>query len=92
MADNVIHLFEKKRNGCLGSMNHGPFLYDPDLTYVVCKTCEEKLNPMAVIQALAHSDSYYRRRKKESIEAIERLENRNRTKCEHCHQMTKIEK
>jgi hypothetical protein len=66
------------------------YLVDPAAAEVECGRCGEKLNPMWVLDQLAKND----RRMAESQAAAkamrERLEERSRTKCQHCGGMTRI--
>lgn len=68
------------------------FLLDDTLEHVRCKTCNEALNPMFVLKRLAHQETKYHELQARYQDELARLSERNRCKCEHCGQMTRIEK
>ncbi len=55
-----------------------------------CSRCGTKLNPMWVLEQLATHDRRYAEQQKAAKAAQERLDERRRTKCQHCGQMTRI--
>lgn len=66
------------------------YLVDPSEAQVECGRCGEKLNPMWVLHQLAIRDRRMAEAQKASKAAQERLEERTRTKCNHCGKMTRI--
>lgn len=69
---------------------HSRFIIDPELEQVECAKCHERLNPMWVLQHLATTDIQFRESRKRYMEEMRRIDERSRTKCEHCGQMTRI--
>lgn len=71
---------------------HSKFIVDPKLDTVECGICGEKLNPIWVLEQFCHEESRVRR----TIEHLEQeakfIENRVRTRCDHCKKMTRIKK
>lgn len=59
-------------------------------TEVECGCCGTRLDPMFVLRVLAGRESEYERRRRVAAEETKRLNERSRTKCEHCDRMTKI--
>jgi predicted nucleic acid-binding Zn ribbon protein len=59
-------------------------------TEVECSGCGTKLDPMWVLRKLAAHDSQYYRARERYQEEMKRLNERSRTKCEHCGHMTRI--
>lgn len=61
-------------------------------TEAECGCCGVRLDPMFVLRTLAGRESEYERRRKVAAEETKRLNDRSRTKCEHCDRMTRISK
>jgi hypothetical protein len=57
---------------------------------VECGRCGTKLNPMWVLGELANHDRRMDDQQKAAQAAAERLDQRRRTKCQHCKKMTRI--
>ena len=72
----------------------GPFTVDRKLGTVECGDCGALLNPIYVLEVLAAKETYWnlRRRDLEKYlgEINAELEQRTRTKCTHCGNMTAI--
>lgn len=68
------------------------FIVDESATEVTCKVCSAKLNPMWVLTQLAHKETKYHLSAERYRDEMERLANRSKTKCQHCHRMTRISK
>ncbi|MGF6641814.1 hypothetical protein [Paraburkholderia sp. MM6662-R1] len=66
------------------------YLVDEKLAEVTCKACGEKLNPMWVLQQLCHAESRWHELHARYQDELQRLRERQRTKCEHCGGMTRI--
>lgn len=68
------------------------YIVDETKAHVECGACHTPLNPMWVLKMLATED----RRSAEAVERAkkvnQRLEERLRVKCDHCHKMTRIRK
>ena len=75
-----------KHGGCL----HPRFVVDDKLLEVECGVCKEKLSPMWVLVHLATKDMQMKESRKRYVEEMKRLEERSKTKCEHCEKMTRI--
>ncbi|ROO28231.1 hypothetical protein [Salinisphaera orenii] len=86
--DNIISLSEVrwKYHGC----QHKRLRVDEQLATVECRDCGEKLNPVHVIARMAKEESLWRRRL-DALRAVrQKLEKRQRCKCDHCGRMTRI--
>lgn len=59
-------------------------------TEVECGCCGVRLDPMFVLKTLAGRESEYAQNSKRAMEVMNRLNERTRTKCEHCDRMTRI--
>jgi ribosomal protein S27E len=70
----------------------GPFAIDQKATEVTCKKCGEKVSPMYVLHMLAMSETRWHEAQKRYQDEMKRLNERNRTKCQHCSKMTRIER
>lgn len=57
---------------------------------VMCQDCGEKLNPVGVLLRYAKEESRLVMRIEENRKILAKLENKVRTKCEHCGQMTRV--
>ena len=57
---------------------------------VTCGKCGTRLNPMWVLGQLAREDRRYEANQKAAREMQNRLDERSRTKCQHCGKMTRI--
>lgn len=61
-----------------------------DLSEVVCRDCKAKLNPIWVLTRMAREETKWSLRRSEYIAARTELAKRQRCKCQHCGQMTRI--
>jgi len=68
----------------------GSFEVDEALAEVTCCECGAKLNPMHVLKLLCNQESRWHRVRSAYQDEMKRLAERERTKCQHCGQMTKI--
>jgi hypothetical protein len=86
---------------CGGECDHKHLWIDNQMTHVTykiregeteveCSGCSKRLDPMWVIRQLAHKESRFRESAKRYQEELERLNERERTKCQHCGKMTRI--
>jgi hypothetical protein len=104
-ADNVVELnapfkrreqarqFERVPLGkCLHYAGQVTYQIDEKLADVTCGGCGEKLNPMFVLAQLMNRESRYAQFRAEYQEEMKRLNERSRTKCQHCGEMTRISK
>jgi hypothetical protein len=57
---------------------------------VVCQKCGIELNPIWVLVRFAREETTWKRARDAAKEERERLEAKQRTKCRHCGEMTKI--
>lgn len=71
---------------------HDQFVVDQKKDAVECARCGEKLNPMWVLSHLATRDRNMADNFERAHEAMDRLEQRVRTKCDHCGKMTRIKR
>jgi len=74
--------------------HRGPFVVDTTLASVECGECGAMLNPLFVLERLAHNETYWNARTRDLQKYLDRLnkeiEGRQRTKCVHCGNMTPI--
>lgn len=68
----------------------GPFVIDHAAEFVTCKRCGERLNPMFVLHRLAMEETRWHRARETYQDEMRRLEERSRTRCDHCGKMTRI--
>ncbi len=66
------------------------YYVNPAEAEVTCGKCKTKLNPMWVLGQLANGDRRYAESQRAAKAAQARLDERSRTKCEHCKRMTRI--
>lgn len=87
---NVICLSEARSKYVHGRCQHKRVEVDEMLAEVECRDCGEKLNPLAVLVMMSKEQSLLGVR----IAAIKKLkaelEEKQRTKCKHCGQMTPV--
>ncbi|WP_395066159.1 hypothetical protein [Paraburkholderia silvatlantica] len=102
MSDDTIRKLPVRKRPELGSdrmlapvtgtrcfHTHG-FLVDDRASEVTCAACREKLNPMWVLLQLMHKESRWHELHARYQDELKRLNERERTKCQHCGQMTRI--
>lgn len=70
--------------------HQGGFIVDESAAEVTCKICAVKLNAIWVLAQLAHKETKYHLSMERYRDEMARLANRSKTKCQHCHQMTRI--
>ena len=73
-----------------GQCMHDKFIVDDKLLEVECGKCGDKLSPMWVLVQLASREMRIHEAAKRYQEEMKRLAERERTKCLHCGQMTRI--
>lgn len=66
------------------------YLVDDSKTQVECSKCGEKLNPMWVLGQLATKESGYLATIKKAQQAMDEMQTKTRTKCEHCNRFTRV--
>lgn len=71
---------------------HNRFHIDETLNFVKCGLCGEHLNPIWVIAQLANRESRARRTVSELEHLAKKTEQKLRCKCEHCGNMTRIQR
>ena len=55
-----------------------------------CMQCGERVSAIFVLKQLMQAESRWMQSRKAYQEEMKRLRERSRTKCEHCHKMTRI--
>lgn len=70
--------------------HHQAFVIDHEKSEVECKDCKAKLNPMWVLQQLAARDHRFQAAHLRYHEEMKRLDERTRTKCQHCGKLTRV--
>ena len=68
----------------------GPFEIDADAGKCKCTQCDTEVSPMFVLERLMHQESRWMRTRAAYQDEMKRLDERSRTKCQHCGQMTRI--
>lgn len=59
-------------------------------TEIECGNCHAKLDPLWVLRILANREGRYMRTAARYQEEMKRLDQRQRTRCDHCGKMTRI--
>ena len=73
-----------------GKCRHIRLLVDEDRAYVECQDCGEMLNPMAILCRFAREESRYIYQARALRNWRIKLQEKSRTKCEHCGRMTPV--
>lgn len=98
LGENILQLTRRGCRPTKGPMkfDHGPYIIDEDLDVVECKTCGEKMNPVAVLKHYAQRENSIVRRFEALKDHVEKAKfkalSQNRVRCEHCAKLTKIRK
>lgn len=83
---NLIELNSRRRYEC----QHARMEVDEAMAEVRCKNCKEKLNPIWVLMKIAGEQSRYIAEFKRSKEIAKRINEKEKTRCEHCNRMTRV--
>lgn len=91
--NNLIPIFKKAYVKCgdrhvIGHV--GPYLIDDSAASLKCEACGQELSPYWVLGEMARAEHRYKRLIEEYKRQRALVEDRTRTKCEHCNKMTKI--
>lgn len=73
-----------------GCWHNAGFIVDEKKEQVECKACGERLDPLWVLRQLCSQETRWRRHALQYQDEMARLAARQRTKCQHCGQMTRI--
>lgn len=73
-----------------GQCRHLNITVYEDRSQVVCRDCGESLNPIWVLTRMAKEETKWAMRRSEFIAARTELAKRQRCKCQHCGQITRI--
>lgn len=87
-STQIISLSQKRIE--YGRCRHLFITVDPDLEYVECRDCGNKLNPMQVLYRMCTEESLWERRCIEYQRWAEKYKKKCRVKCEHCGKMTHV--
>lgn len=72
----------------------GPFIIDKALATVECNDCGALLNPLYVLELMAYRETYWNMRQRDLSKYLSELnkeiEDRTKTRCTHCGNMTAI--
>ena len=71
-------------------LKHVSYLIREGETEVECGACGTKLDPMFVLRLLANEETKWHKNARNYQDAMKRLSDRERTKCDHCGKMTRI--
>lgn len=82
----------KLSRGYEQTCTHNHLTYREAELTLECKHCKKHLNPVEVLKRVLRNRQVAEERIRKSDEAMKELAKRNRTKCEHCSNMTRIEK
>jgi len=66
------------------------FTVDVDAGKCTCRTCGGDVSPMFVLEQLMRHESQWQQTRSAYQEEMKRLAERRKTKCQHCHKMTRI--
>lgn len=73
-----------------GKVVRANYLIREGETEVECGLCGKHIDPMFVLLNLANQETSWIRNRQAYQEEAKRLQNRRRTKCEHCRKITRI--
>lgn len=73
-----------------GKVRDAHYLIREGETEVECGLCGTRLDPMFVLRRLANEETRWERTRQQYKEEMQRLAERERTKCHHCGKMTRI--
>lgn len=82
--DDCDHRYQR------GTHNLVTYLIRTGETEVECGGCGTRLDPMFVLNLMASAETDWLRTRQLYVEEMARLGERERTKCQHCGQMTRI--
>lgn len=74
----------------LGRMVDATYYLREGETEVECGFCHTRLDPMFVLRLLAREETQWLRTRRAYIDEMKRLNERRRTRCNHCGRMTRI--
>ena len=86
--DNNLMLVPPDWKNC----NHygGPFEVDEKSGDCKCLACGSRVTAIFVLTKLMHKESLWNRNRESYQDEMKRLNERSKTKCQHCGKMTKI--
>lgn len=68
----------------------GPFEIDLKAAKCKCLRCGQEVGPFFVLEQLMHQESQWMRTREAYLGEMKRLDERSRTKCQHCGKLTRI--
>lgn len=86
--DGSLMLVPPPSNKC--THFNGPFEVDENAGECKCLKCGEKVTAIFVLKQLMRQESQWMRTRAAYQDEMKRLKERERTKCQHCGQMTRI--
>ena len=99
MSDDILKFPLKPRDNDIDRVlkvahsykcSHKRYVIDPQLAQVECADCKEKLDPMFALIALSQQETRFHELHERYQDELKRLNERLRTKCEHCNKVTRI--
>jgi Zn finger protein HypA/HybF involved in hydrogenase expression len=87
---NIISLSEARNRYRYDKCRHKRILVDEVKAECECRDCGEKLNPMVVLARLAEEESRLKYRIDQMRKLNHALDDKKRTKCEHCGRLTRV--
>lgn len=72
-----------------GCINHS-YIIDAEAKEVTCSKCTKTFDPMSVLVDLARHESRWFEHKRQYVQEMKRLDEKSRTKCQHCGKMTRL--
>jgi DNA-directed RNA polymerase subunit RPC12/RpoP len=89
--ETTINARRYTHNAC---PHKGPYVVDRKLSTVECSDCGALLNPIYVLEMLACQETYWNLRRRDLTDYLKEvnkeLEERTRTRCTHCGNLTAI--
>ncbi len=95
----VVDRYETGKCNHLYTLDGAGLSYKPiPITYIIdrktgtveCSNCQDKLDPIWVLEQLCNQEGQWRMRAERYHDEMKRLRKRQRTKCERCGEMTRI--
>ena len=85
-SEKLDLVFNRKAKECY----HGLYMVDESLNKVTCGKCNKELNPIWVLNELAHKNSKNRHRLMDLKMELKKTEDKMHCKCDKCGKMTRI--
>lgn len=90
VIDLEVVRYERTGHGSKLACQHWHVIVDTRKNTLTCRDCQAEVSATWYLERLVEHWSRTEARRKRAEEAIVKAEKRCRTKCEHCHEMTRI--